>query len=292
MPVKQTNSHIKNFYMPLFILILVCVLPLLYLYFNHRNSVDLETKMEAGLLFNLSNDEILFEKDIETKRSPASLTKLMSAYVILDIMEDPNLNWTDPVTIPKSATEVDGSKLWLVEGETITIYDLFQAMLIASANDATLALASRLAGDIEDFVDLMNQKVSELELYNTHFIEPTGLSNDMNHYSTAHDLARMCKYLIDDYGDQVLAITSMKETSITLSGNRELILSNTNPVIKEKSDYDGLKTGYTQRAGYNLIATKNTSEGRLLSVVLGCPSEKERKRMTEYLFKNYNDSLN
>jgi serine-type D-Ala-D-Ala carboxypeptidase (penicillin-binding protein 5/6) len=293
MPIEQTNHKIKTFYIPIIVLTILCVLPLVFLYINNNKSrVDPAAQMEAGLLINFSNDNILYQKHIHNKRSPASLTKLMTSYVILDIMNANDLSWDESITISRSATEIEGSKLWLVEGETITIHDLFQAMLIASANDATLALVEHIAGSSETFVLHMNQKAIELELHNTHFIEPTGLSNAENHFSTAFDLAMLSKHLIKDYGEQLLKITAQSEATITLSGDKKLILSNTNPLIIENGDYDGLKTGYTEQAGYNLIATKNTSSGRLISVVLGCQRKKDRKRVTEYLFQTYQENNN
>ncbi len=247
---------------------------------------------KSAILIELNTGNILFQKNIDEKRSPASMTKIMSIYLILEALEKGQIKWDDIVTVSEHAAGYGGSQVYLEPGEQMSVEDLFKCMVIASANDATVALAEQVAGSEELFVQRMNEKVADLGLKNTKFADPTGLTDfGDGHYSTAYDMAQMARALLLDYGEVTLKYTSIYEDYIRENTNKKFWLVTTNKLIKQVPGIDGLKTGWTSEAGYNLTATMNKDNMRLISVIMGEDTSSQRNydtvKLLNYGFSQY-----
>lgn len=182
----------------------------------------------SGILMEYSTGTILYEKNKDNRVSVASLTKMMSQIIILESIQSGNLKWSDVVTTSSYASSMGGTQIWLATGEKMSVEDLFKGMVMASANDATVALAERVAGSEEEFVKLMNQKVSELGLKNTEFKNCTGFDED-GHFSSAYDLALIAKELLSH--EVVLKYSSLYEDYIRKDTPNKYWLVNTNKVV-------------------------------------------------------------
>ncbi len=242
---------------------------------------------KSAILIELNTGEILYEKNIEEKRSPASMTKILSIHLVLEAIDKGQINWNDVVTVSEHAAGYGGSQVWLEPGEQMSVEDLFKCMVIASANDATVALAEVVAGSEELFVERMNERVKELGLVNTVFMDPTGLTGlEDGHYTTAYDIAMLAKALLMDYEEVTLKYSSIYEDYIRQDTNNRFWLVNTNKLVKHIPGIDGLKTGWTRGSGYNLTATMKKNNMRLISVVMGEVSPDQRSFDTVQLL-NY-----
>ena len=207
----------------------------------------------SALIMDLNTGIILWEKDMNTRRPIASITKIMTALVVL---EENSLN--DIVKISQTASGIEGSRIWLAAGEKVSVRDLLYATLIHSANDAAFALAEYNAGSIKGFVDKMNTKAQQLELENTHFSNPVGFDGPEN-YSTAQDIAKLGRYAYrNSFLRHATAISKMEFTSVR---GTVFKLENTNVLLEKDTRFRGLKTGHTTDAGYSFVGVaeaKNT----------------------------------
>lgn len=240
----------------------------------------LASNARSAILLEAETGKILYEKNSHEKLAPASMTKIMSMLVIIENIEKGNLKWDDIVTVSERASAMGGSQILLEIGEQMTVSDLFKGVAVASGNDAVVALAEAVSGTVEDFVLEMNNKVKELGLTDTNFKNPHGL-DDANHYSSAYDMAIIAKELVKY--DKVLEYTSIYEDYLRKGTKREFWLTNTNKLTRFKAGVDGLKTGYTDEAGYCLTATMNKDNMRLISVVMGEESADLRNTETSSL---------
>lgn len=240
----------------------------------------LASNARSAILLEAETGKILYEKNSHEKLAPASMTKIMSMLVIIENIEKGNLKWDDIVTVSERASAMGGSQILLEIGEQMTVSDLFKGVAVASGNDAVVALAEAVSGTVEDFVLEMNNKVKELGLTDTNFKNPHGL-DDANHYSSAYDMAIIAKELVKH--DKVLEYTSIYEDYLRKGTKREFWLTNTNKLTRFKAGVDGLKTGYTDEAGYCLTATMNKDNMRLISVVMGEGSADLRNTETSAL---------
>ncbi|MCL6588900.1 MAG: D-alanyl-D-alanine carboxypeptidase [Firmicutes bacterium] len=239
----------------------------------------------AAVLMDPASGQVLYAQDGSRRLAPASVTKVMTMLLIMEAVEEGRIKWDDPITTSATAAGMGGSQVYLKEGEVMTLHDMFKAVAVVSANDASTAIAEHLYGSVTDFIDAMNRKAKALGLKNTHFANETGLP-DSGHYSSAYDLAVISRELLKY--PKVLEYTSIWLDSLR---GGAFILKNTNDLIKAYPGTDGLKTGHTEEAKFCLAATHHRGNFRLLSVVMGAASNSSRvaesKRLLEYGYRTY-----
>ena len=237
---------------------------------------NLLANAKSGMLIEATTGKILYEKNKDERVSVASMTKMVAQIIILESIEKGTLSWDEKITVSKNAADMGGSQIWLQQGEQMTVRDLMKGITMASANDATVALAERIAGTEQAFVDLMNEKVKALGLKNTNFINPTGLDED-NHYYSAYDMAIIAQELLKH--DGILEFSSVYEDYIRQDTPNKFWVVNTNKLIRFYEGADGLKTGFTDNAGYCMAVTAKRDDMRLIAITLG--EEKGSVRNTE-----------
>ena len=241
----------------------------------------------SGLLMEQSTGEIIYKKNINKKVPVASMTKMVVQTIILENIESGKIKWNDVVEVSKNAADMGGSQIYLTAGEKMSIKDLFKGISMASANDATVAMAEYLAGSEEKFVKKMNQKIRSLGLKNTQFKNSTGLDED-GHYSSAYDMAIIARNLLNH--EQILQFSSVYEDYLREDTENKFWLDNTNKLVRYYEGADGLKTGHTDNAGYCLAATAKKNDMRLIAIVLGEEDSKTRNseamQLLDYGFNN------
>ena len=250
--------------------------------------LNLAPSAKSSILIEASTGEIIHEKNKDERLAPASMTKIMSLILIMEELEKGALKLDDIITVSDNASSMGGSQIYLEPGEKMSVDDLLKAICVGSANDAVVALAERIAGSEEAFVFKMNEKVKKLGLKNTNFKNSTGLDIE-DHYSSAYDMAYMAKELVKH--KKILEYSGIYETYLRANTNKKFWLVNTNKLIKTYDGMDGLKTGYTEGAGYCLTATAKKGDMRLIGVVMGEETSKvrndEMSKMLDYGFNMY-----
>ncbi|MBR5662922.1 MAG: D-alanyl-D-alanine carboxypeptidase [Bacilli bacterium] len=241
------------------------------------NAEDLSLHAKSAILVEESTGKVIYENNADEQLHPASMTKIMSLILVMDALKNNKISLNDEVVISKESSSMGGSQVYVNEGEVYKVEELLKGVAIASANDAVVALAEKVAGSKEKFVELMNNKSNELGLKNTHFMNPHGLDED-NHYSSARDMSIMAKELLK-YKD-ILKYTSKYEDYFKKKDGSSIWLINTNKLVKFYNGMDGLKTGYTSSAGYCLTATAERNNLRFISVVMGEESIENRSEDT------------
>lgn len=228
---------------------------------------------------------VICEKDKDTKRSPASVTKIMTLLLIFDHMEEGSLKLEDTVITSAYAKSMGGSQVFLEEGETQTVETMIKCIVIASGNDASVAMAEHISGSEAEFVKEMNARAQSLGMKNTHFEDCCGLTDSENHYTTAYDIALMSRELITRYPEilQYSSIWMDTITHTTRQGTKEFGLSNTNRLIRTYDGCVGLKTGSTSKAKFCLSAVAQRKGITLIAVVMAAPDSKTRVRDTSAL---------
>ena len=238
--------------------------------------------LDSYILLEANTNTVIAEFNSENQISPASMTKVMSGYVIADQIANGAISLDDKVLVSEKAWKTGGSKMFIEAGKRVSVRDLLSGIIIQSGNDATVAMAEYVAGSEEGFVDFMNDYASELGLSNTLFQNAVGWT-DPNHFSSVNDLAQLTKALIANFPDHY---ATYKEKEFTFSGIRQL---NRNKLLWRDDSVDGVKTGHTESAGYCLISSAKRNDMRLIAVVAGSPSENERlissQRLLEYGFR-------
>ena len=265
------------------------ILLILILFFITSNvyALDLAKNAKSTILIESSTGEIIYERNADEKLAPASMTKMMSLILIMEAIENGNIKLDQIVTVSENASKMGGSQIYLETNEKMSVDDLLKGICMASANDAVVALAETIYGSESEFVNEMNKKSKKLGLTNTNFMNATGLDEE-NHYSSARDMAFIARELIKH--DKVLDYSSRYEDYLRENTNKKFWLVNTNKLIKTYEGMDGLKTGYTESAGYCLTATAKRNNMRLIGVVMKEESSNIRNSdMTELL--NYGFSL-
>ncbi|MBM7646230.1 D-alanyl-D-alanine carboxypeptidase (penicillin-binding protein 5/6) [Scopulibacillus daqui] len=249
---------------------------------------QLVDQVKSAILIEKDTGRVLFSKNANKELPPASMTKIMTLLLIFKALDRHDISLTDKVRISDHAASMGGSQVFLEPGEEMTVNELLKAIAIGSANDASMAMAEYVAGSESEFVKKMNQEVKALGLKHTHFENPTGLPAK-DHYSTAHDMAIMAKALL--HYEKVLHYTSKYEDYLRENTDNKFWLVNTNKMVKTYPGVDGLKTGYTNEAKYCLTATAKRNDMRVIAVVMGAPTTKERNkqvaRLFDYAFANY-----
>lgn len=237
---------------------------------------------QAYLLMDFHSGQLLIEKEADQRVDPASLTKLMTAYIVFDKLKKGAIKLSDMVTVSEKAWRMIGSRMYLEVGTEVTVEALIQGMIVQSGNDASIALAEYVAASEETFVEMMNKTAEELDLKHTHYQNSTGLPNE-NHYSTARDLGLMAQAIIRDFPDYYRWYSQKEYTY------NDITQQNRNLLLWRDESVDGMKTGYTETAGYCLIASAKRGQMRLISVVLGAKSKKSRaeesQKMLNYVFR-------
>ena len=250
---------------------------------------DLVTDGKAAILIEAETGEILYEKNSHEQLAPASMTKMMSMYLILEAINNGSMQWDEVIRVSEHAASLGGSQIYLKPGEEMQVRDLFKSIAIASANDAVTALAERVAGTEEAFVEKMNAKAKELGMNDTVFKNPTGLTEE-GHLTTPYDMSIIGRHLVQDY-PEIIEFSGLYEDYIRQDTESPFWLVNTNKLLKYVDGVDGLKTGYTQEAGYCLTATANRGEMRVIAVVMGASKSdirnQEVTRLIEYAYGQY-----
>lgn len=253
----------------------------------NADEVDLAKNAKSAILIEASTGEIMWEKNAHEKLAPASMTKMMSMLLVVESIDKGNLKWEQTITITENASKMGGSQILLETGEQMSVEDLFKGVAVASGNDAVVALGETIAGSEEMFVKMMNDRAKELGLTETNFKNPHGLDEE-NHYSSAYDMALIGKELVKH--KKVLEYTGIYEDYLRKGTPKEFWLVNTNKLVRFFKGVDGLKTGYTETAGYCLTATIEKDGMRLISVVMGEPEATTRNSETTSLI-NYGLSM-
>ena len=238
--------------------------------------------MNAGsaVLMEVSTGTVLYEKNKDSQVAVASLTKMMAQILILEEIEKGTLTWDEKITASSNAAGYGGTQIYLQPGEVMTVRDMMKGISMASANDATVAMAERIAGSEEAFVKMMNAKAKELGLKNTNFVNPTGLDED-NHYSSAYDMGLIAIELLKH--EEILEFSSVYEDYLRTDTPNKFWLVNTNKLVRFYDGADGLKTGFTDNAGYTMAVTAKRNDMRLIAVVLGEAVSKVRNQETTEL---------
>lgn len=272
-------------------LIVVCLLPITSV---KAVDNDVTPNARAAILIEANSKQVLYDKNSSEKLYPASTTKIMTMILMFEAIRDKKLSFEDEITTSKYAASMGGSQVYLEQGESMSLKDMFKSIAIASANDASVAVAEHIAGSIDKFVAMMNDKAKELNLKNTHFKNATGLHDD-DHYTCAHDLALMAAYLIQIGGDDLLNVTSLYDSYIRENTKQSFWLVNTNKLLKLYDGVDGLKTGYTKEAGYCLVTTAKRNNQRIIGVLMKESAPKTRNEemcsMLDYGFNNYKQEI-
>ena len=239
----------------------------------------------SAILMDQTTGAILFEKNADEKRAPASVTKVMTLLLIMEAVESGKLEWDSPIAVSPEAAGMGGSQVYLKEGETMTTDEMVKCIAVVSANDCCVAMAEAISGSVSSFISKMNQRAKELGMKNSHFNSCTGLDTE-DHYTTAHDIAIMSRELmkhekIKDYS--TIWMDTVRNGAFTLS--------NTNKLIRFYDGATGLKTGFTDDAGYCLSATATRESLSLIAVVLGGETSDKRfsdaKALLNFGFTQY-----
>ncbi|HHY46665.1 MAG TPA: D-alanyl-D-alanine carboxypeptidase, partial [Firmicutes bacterium] len=231
----------------------------------------------SAILIEATSGRVLYEKDAHAKRPPASITKIMTMLLAMEAIQQGKIKLEDKVIASERASLQGGSQIWLEVGEEMSLADLLKAIAVVSANDASVAVAEHIAGAEEIFVDMMNRRAAELGMKDTHFVNATGLPAP-GHLTSAYDIAVMSRELVKHP-----KVHEWFTIWIDYLRSGKNILVNTNRLIKDYKGCDGLKTGYTEEAGYCLAATASRDGLRLIAVVLGLPDSKVRFQETAKL---------
>ncbi|MEW8977556.1 MAG: D-alanyl-D-alanine carboxypeptidase family protein [Symbiobacterium sp.] len=246
----------------------------------------------SAVLMEPLSGRVIYEKNAHEKRHPASVTKIMTLIVAFDALRDGKVKLKDPVTISEEAKRQPGTTIFADVGETFTFEELLLSVAVGSANDAAVAVAEHVAGSTEAFVALMNKKAQELGMKNTHFVNPTGLTAE-GHLTTAYDIALMSRYAVLNY-PELVKLTAIYGAELNVPWRKngpKFQLWNNNKLLTWYKGADGLKTGWTQAAGYCLAATAVQGGTRMIAVVMGSESAKQRNievaRLLDYGFANY-----
>lgn len=257
-----------------------------------------EIYSKNSILVDQKTGRVITSKEPDKQVPLASISKVMTFYVAQDAIKNGEVKKDDIVTIDKKMLKVSGSTMHLKEGEKVKFNELLKGLMIVSANDGAVAIASHVCkGDVDAFVERMNAKAKELGMKNTYFINPNGLpiydwtkkdGDPKQNHSTARDIATMTKNLLDDYEEETIAITDCK---LDHDPSRDCNYYNTNPLLHLHSNVDGLKTGYTDLAGYCLVFTdkmnsdgKSDIDNRMIGVVMGNWCKEDRVRSANALY--------
>ena len=270
--------------------ILVCIALLLGLLPFAANAASLEVEAKSALLMDVATGTILYEQNAHDALAPASVTKVMTMLLIMEAIDSGKIGWGDTVTVSESAAAKGGSQVYLKVGETMSVEEMLKSIAVSSANDCACAMAEHLCGSEAAFAEAMNTRAKELGMEDTHFVNCTGLDDGedaASHKTSAHDIALMSRELLKNHPDITRFTTIWMDT---IRGGA-FGLSNTNKMVRFYNGCTGLKTGFTQSAGYCLSASAERDGLQLIAVVMGCETSQKRfaacKSMLDYGFANF-----
>ncbi|BBU40087.1 MAG: D-alanyl-D-alanine carboxypeptidase [Bacillaceae bacterium] len=253
-----------------------------------EKNVKLVDGVKSAILIERDTGQVLYEENSDTPLPPASMTKIMTLLLIMEALDKGKIQMDEKVRASEYAASMGGSQIFLEPGEEMTVEDLLKGIAIASGNDASVAMAERIAGSEEQFVSMMNQKAKELGLKNTHFKNSTGLPAK-GHYSSAKDMAVIAKELLKY--EEITKFTGTYEDYLREGTDKKFWLVNTNRLVKFYDGVDGVKTGYTNEAKYCLTATAKKGNMRVIAVVFGAKTPKDRNaqitKLLDYAFSQY-----
>lgn len=254
-----------------------------FLFIKNVSAVEMEISAKSAILVDFNTGKVLYSKNENEPLAMASMTKVMSMLLIMEKIDDGSLKYDDIVEISTESSSMGGSQIFLNPGDKYKVVDLLKGVAMASANDAVVALAEKTYGSKEHFIEAMNKKAESLGLKNTHFVNVHGLDEE-GHYSSAYDMSVMARELLKH--EKILDFTRVYEEYLTKPDGSQIWLVNTNKLVRFYDGVDGLKTGFTQKAGYCLTATGKKNNLRLISVVMGEESIEKRSSDTVKLL-NY-----
>lgn len=269
-----------------------CLCFVMFLCMDKTVYADISISAPSAILIEASTGQVIYEQNASERRSPASITKIMTLLLAFEQIEAGKISLEDEVVTSEYASSMGGSQVFLAAGEVQTLDTMLKCIAVASGNDASVAVAEHIAGSEEAFVGLMNEKAAELGMEDTHFEDCCGLTNSDNHYSSAKDVALMSRELITKY-PQVYDYTKiwMEDiTHITSQGSSIFTLTSTNKLLKQYQWATGLKTGSTAKAKYCLSATASKDGIDLIAVVMAAPDYKVRFQDAQTLL-NYGYSV-
>jgi D-alanyl-D-alanine carboxypeptidase (penicillin-binding protein 5/6) len=269
-------------------LVLWVAAPLAFAEEKGGNTVDLAPNSVSSVLMDADTGTVISSKNRDAKLPPASITKIMTMLLIMEAIDSGKLKMTDKVRTSEYAASMGGSQIFLESGEELTVEEMLKGIAMASGNDASVAMAEKIAGSEEAFVQMMNERAAELGMTNTHFANCNGLPAD-NHYSSAFDIAVMSRELLKH--PEITKFTGSYQDYLRKDSENPFWLVNTNKLVRFYDGADGLKTGYTNEAKYCLAATAKRDNLRVVAVVLGEPNTKTRNaevsRLFDYAFSQY-----
>ena len=254
-----------------------------FIFIKNVNAVEMDISAKSAILVDFNTGKVLYSKNENEPLAMASMTKVMSMLLIMEKIDDGSLKYDDIVEISTESSSMGGSQIFLNPGDKYKVIDLLKGVAMASANDAVVALAEKTYGSKEHFIEAMNKKAESLGLKNTHFVNVHGLDEE-GHYSSAYDMSVMARELLKH--EKILDFTRVYEEYLTKPDGSQIWLVNTNKLVRFYDGVDGLKTGFTKKAGYCLTATGKKNNLRLISVVMGEESIEKRSSDTVKLL-NY-----
>lgn len=259
-----------------------------FVHAEEDNNSTLGEQAKSAIMIEASTGSVIFEKNSHEELPMASMTKMMTMLIIMENIDNGSLKLDEEVTASEYASSMGGSQIFLEPGEKMTVDDMLKGIAIGSGNDAAVAMAERIGGTEDNFVKMMNDKAKELKLKNTHFDNACGLDSEA-HYSSAYDMAIIAKELVKY--DKILEYTGTYEDYLRKDTDNSFWLVNTNKLVRFYQGVDGLKTGYTNSAGYCITTTAMKDNMRLITVVMGEPSSAVRNSetvsMLDYGFNLY-----
>jgi len=259
-----------------------------FMLFNVVHASQLTNYAKSAILVEPTTKKVIYKLNENERLAPASMTKIMTLLLIMEAIDNGNISLNDEVLISSNAANMGGSQVFLEANSKIKVEELIKSIAIASGNDAAVAMAEYIGGSTQEFVNMMNNKVKELGLKNTNFVNVHGLDED-NHYSSAYDMAMIALELLKY--PNILKYTSLYEDYLVKPDGSKTWLVNTNKLVRFYDGVDGLKTGYTGKAGYCLTSTAKKNNIRFLTVVMGEDTSEHRSldttNMLNYAFANY-----
>ncbi|MGG1551714.1 D-alanyl-D-alanine carboxypeptidase family protein [Paenibacillus ferrarius] len=264
------------------------VLPSVFAAESKPQPVDLTPNAQSAVLMDADTGTVIAEKNKDVKLPPASITKIMTMLLIMEAIDKGSLKMDEKVSVSEYAASMGGSQIFLEPGEQMTVQEMLKGIAMASGNDASVAMAEKIAGSEENFVSMMNERAQQLGMKNTHFSNCNGLPV-ANHYTTANDIAIMSRELLKHEG--ITSFTGAYQDYLRKDSPKPFWLVNTNKLVRFYSGADGLKTGYTSEAKFCLSATAKRDNLRVIAVVLGEPNTKTRNaevtKLFDYAFAQY-----
>nr|WP_282559201.1 D-alanyl-D-alanine carboxypeptidase family protein [Paenibacillus sedimenti] len=260
---------------------MLLLMPAVFAEEKKTQSVDLTPNAQSAVLMDADTGTVIVDKNKDAKLPPASITKIMTMLLIMEAIDQGKIKMDEKVRASEYAASMGGSQIFLEPGEEMTVQEMLKGIAMASGNDASVAMAEKIAGSEENFVHMMNERAQQLGMKNTHFSNSNGLPVD-NHYTTASDIAIMSRELLKH--EEITKFTGVYQDYLRKDTANPFWLVNTNKLVRFYSGADGLKTGYTSEAKFCLAATAKRENLRVIAVVLGEPNTKTRNAEVSKLF--------